>query len=204
MLMKCSLVTALLLIAIIAVPSQGRAADTNGKFAVRGIGSTKCSQMLSAIDSKDKTMSKDSIILYSSWLNGYVSHLNRSEKSTYDIVPLSDTTQLLAVVVNQCRNNAGSLVESITSAVITALSKAKVSAESPLVDLTVGDQKGSFRKATLIALQSRLIALGHLKGKADGEFGSGSQQALRALQKTEKLKETGFPDADTIMRALLK
>ncbi|MBN1664755.1 MAG: peptidoglycan-binding protein [Deltaproteobacteria bacterium] len=187
-----------------AVPKVGSGADTDGKYAVRGVGAAKCSQMVAAIDAKDQNMRKDAVLLYTSWLNGYLSYVNRVEKGTFDIIPLTDGSHLLAVIVGQCRKNPDALVETIAYQVTGILSKAKVSTESPLVTLPVGNQKGIFRKATLVAVQNKLIALGHFKGKADGEFGAGSQQALRAFQKAEKLNETGFPDTDTLMRILLK
>jgi hypothetical protein len=187
-----------------AMPNDSNAADKEGKYAVRGVGSSKCKDMVSAIDSKDQNIRKDAVLLYTSWLNGYLSYVNRIEKETYDIIPLSDSSHLLAVVVGQCRNNPDALFENISVQVVGALSKAKISTESPLVHLTVGELKGSFRKATLIALQDKLITLGHLKGKADGDFNAASQKALKVFQKNEKLKETGFPDTDTLMRVLLK
>ena len=204
MLLKRSL-TALVLFAVISVaPFTAAAADAEGKYAVRGVGSMKCSQLLSALESKDQNMHKDAVMLNTSWLNGYLSYVNRVEKDTYDIIPLTDSAQLLAVIIGKCRNNPDALVETISSQVIALLAKAKVSTESPLVAVKVGDMKGNFRKATLVALQEKLIALGYLKGKADGDFGTGSQKALRAYQKAEKIKETGFPDTDSVMRLLLK
>jgi hypothetical protein len=196
--------TAVLALSLSILPAVAVAADAEGKYAVRGIGSSTCKQLVSALESKDQDLRKDAVLLYTSWLNGYLSYVNRTEKETYDIVPLADGAHLLAVVAGQCRANPDALVESVSAQVIGAMSKARVGAESPLVEISVGDQKGSLRKATIIALQQKLIDLKHLKGAADGDFGAGSQKALRAFQKAEKLKETGFPDTDTLLRALLK
>ena len=149
--------------------------------------------MVSSIDSKDQNIRKEAILLYASWLNGYLSYINRIEKETYDIVPLADSTHLLAVIVGQCRSNKDALVESASAQVVGALSKAKISSESPIVALTVGDQKGSFRKATLIDLQNKLIALRHFKGKADGEFGTDSQKALQAFSESREAEGHRFP-----------
>lgn len=193
-----------LLLAAGLFPASGWAADKDNKYAVRGVGSSKCSQLVAAIDSKEKGTRKDAVLLYTSWLNGYLTNVNRTEKETYDIVPLTDGGHLLAVILGQCRTKPDVLVEGIAAQVVHVLSKAKVSVESPLIALSVGDQKGNFRKATLVALQEKLIALKHFDGKADGEFGASSQKALRSFQKAEKLKETGFPDTDTLLRALLK
>ncbi len=195
---------AMILLLFSAMPSTGLAADASGKYAVRGVGASKCSQLVSAIESKDQNVRRDAVGLYSSWLNGYMSYINRVEKETYDIVPLTDSAHLLAVVLGQCRNNPDALVETIASQVMAVLAKAKIEAESPIVALSVGDQKGNFRRSTLIAMQEKLINLKQFKGKPDGEFGASSQKALVAFQKSEKLKETGFPDTDTLMRLLLK
>lgn len=201
---KTSCFFAGLVLATFTIPSSGQAADTAGKFLVRGVGASKCSQLVSAIDSKDTNVRKDAVLLYTSWLNGYLSHQNKSDKDTYDSVPLTDSAHLLAVIVGQCRTKQNALVENISGQVIGLLSKAKISSEAPQVVLSVGSEKGNFNKATLIALQEKMLSKGLFKGKADGEFGADSQKALRAFQKTEGLKETGFPDTDTLMRALLK
>ncbi len=198
------LLACLMVLVLTVPPAIVGAADTQGKYAVRGVGSSTGKQLVSAIESKDPNVRKDAVLLYTSWLNGYLSYVNRTEKDTYDIVPFTDGAHLLAVVVGQCRANPDALVESVAAKVIGALSKAKVSAESPIIEVGVADRKGSFRKATIVAVQEKLIAMGLLKGKADGDFGAGSQKALRVFQKAEKLKETGFPDTDTLLRVLLK
>jgi len=204
MMMKRLLAAAVLTLVCTFNPMASQAADGEGKYAVRGAGSTPCRQLAAAIDSKDANVRRDAVLLYASWLNGYLSYVNRVEKETYDIVPLTDSAHLLAVVVGQCRQNPDALVETVSAQVIAVLAKAKIAAESPLVELKVGDQKGNFRQATLMALQEKLIEKRYLKGKADGFFGGQSQQALRAFQKAKKLRESGFPDTETLMRALLK
>ncbi|MBR3929850.1 MAG: peptidoglycan-binding protein [Clostridia bacterium] len=47
------------------------------------------------------------------------------------------------------------------------------------------------------ALQNRLIQLGYLSGKADGKFGSGTKEAVKAFQKAVGLKANGVANAQT-------
>ncbi len=46
-------------------------------------------------------------------------------------------------------------------------------------------------------LQRRLIELGYLTGSADGKFGSGTKEAVKAFQKAVGLKQNGVANADT-------
>lgn len=201
---KGLLVIAILLLTVLTLPTAGIAADSSGKYMVRGVGSVPCSQLVGSVDAKNETLRKEAVLLYTSWLNGYLTYVNRVEKGTYDMVPLVDGAHLLAVVAGQCRRHPDALVETISGDVVKLLSKAKIATESPLVTLTVGGQKGRFHRATLVDLQERLIAGNYLAGKADGIFGANSQQALQAYQKAEGLKVTGFPDTDTMIHLLLK
>ncbi len=49
------------------------------------------------------------------------------------------------------------------------------------------------------ALQQRLIDLNYLDGKADGIFGSKTEEALAAFQARNGLEESGLADADTLL-----
>lgn len=46
-------------------------------------------------------------------------------------------------------------------------------------------------------LQNRLIELGYLSGKADGKFGSGTKDAVKAFQAVVGLKQNGVANAET-------
>ena len=56
-------------------------------------------------------------------------------------------------------------------------------------------QKGD-KGAKVTALQEALIELGFLKGKADGNFGSGTQKAVIAFQQANDYPATGIMDAN--------
>lgn len=55
-------------------------------------------------------------------------------------------------------------------------------------------------KMTIDEVQTKLIGLGYLKGKADGMIGKNTTDALRRFQKENGIAVTGKPDSDTISR----
>lgn len=64
-----------------------------------------------------------------------------------------------------------------------------VSPYEPLSEGSRGD--------AVVALQQKLIELGHLDGKADGIYGKGTAAAVKAFQTAEGLEATGEADAAT-------
>lgn len=184
--------------------SMAVAADADGKYSVRGVGAGKCATLVSYIDSKDQAVQREAFSLYISWLDGYLSHLNRTEQNTYDASPFMQGGEFLAILSGQCRNNPDELIDTMALQVLNAMAKAKVQKESPVVEIKVGDKKGNFRKETIVLIQKKLIELKMLQGKADGEFGQTSQNAVKSFQKSVKQPESGFPDVDTVLQLTLK
>lgn len=179
------------------------ASDVHGKFAVRGAGAGSCQQLLAGVKETDEKGKREVVIHYMSWIDGYLSYINRVEKNTFDVVPLAQSQDVLAVVVSQCGSQPNALVETVLLQVIVGFSKAKVQNESPFVTIKAGELAGNMRKETLVAIQSQLIEHKLLKGKADGEFGKNSIKALKDFQKSVNLPETGYPDVNTIIKLLL-
>jgi len=60
-------------------------------------------------------------------------------------------------------------------------------------------EKGSKGDA-VVALQEKLIALGYLTGKADGDYGNGTAGAVEKFQEAEGLPVTGVADSETQRR----
>jgi len=65
-------------------------------------------------------------------------------------------------------------------------------AEYPLLQMGAIDANGE-----VVALQEKLIEFGFLKGKADGQFGIGTQLALREFQQYNGIAPTGIADQRT-------
>lgn len=79
------------------------------------------------------------------------------------------------------------------------------STESTIEPTTVYEtlQKGSKGEA-VVKLQEKLIALGYLNGKADGDYGKGTAGAVEKFQSDEGLPVSGVADNDTQVRLYAK
>lgn len=130
--------------------------------------------------------------------------VNRLEPDTYDATPVQMPDALVNMVVGVCQKQPNVKVETVVYSVIRALEAAKSSDESPEIAVTAAGQSTVIRKDTFIKLQQALITDKYLNGTADGAFGPNVQAALLKFQKAEHLPETGIPDPDTVIRALVE
>lgn len=81
------------------------------------------------------------------------------------------------------------------------LDDASIRAYGLLRDGVVGTTMRSGNSGENVAtLQGQLIALGHMKGTASGNFGDSTTSALKAFQKAEGIKATGIADQETQTR----
>jgi hypothetical protein len=162
-------------------PTSAQAADTDGRFAVRGMGTNKCSVLSGAIEKKDAA----SIQLYSSWLAGYLSASNRLISQTFDAVPAVAPSDALGLVAVLCRRSADALVESAAYQSLVALNAIRVREDSPLVVVKGAGAELAIRQSVLSSVQTGLAALGLFKGKPDGKT---SAEFVRAVQSFKKPK----------------
>lgn len=192
-----------LLVVGLAVTNAVHAADRQGRFAVRGAGSLTCKQLITGLESKDPAVRREMVLLHISWLDGYLTSLNRTAADTFDAVPFVSGADMLAVVLTQCRSRQDSLVEVVLHNTIAAMSASKVGQDSPVVTVTVGKRSCALRRHTIIAIQRKLIEHRLLTGKPDGLFKDATRKALAGFQRSVKHEATGFPDIDTILKLLL-
>jgi hypothetical protein len=200
--LKVWMVFGILVANAVGASSNGYAADSAQRYAVRGAGAQSCERVLSFFQQKPE-QKRDAILIYDAWFAGYVTHVNRSSEGTYDISPIVNSTDSLNLLLQQCSKNPKMLVESVVAGILVALSDAKVSEESQLVEVSVGEEKRLYRRETIVKIQQKLIDLKFLKERADGVFGLKSAKALAEFQKEKKIGETGFPDLGTVLNLLL-
>lgn len=176
------------------------AADQKGQFALHGIGALSCADLEQTF-SKDEAPARASL---SSWLLGYISAVNRERSDTYDATVVQVPDALVNMVAGVCRTNSSARVESVTYSLLQAFNEAKLSAESPEMQLGVDGHRTVLREETLRSVQHALIAQSVLKGRADGVFDARTQAALHAFQQAQHLPDTGLPDPATIVRLLVE
>jgi hypothetical protein len=181
-----------------AMPSL--ASDVSGKFTVRGVGSSPCSTVIAAFKSNDK----GAATAYASWIMGYTTGYNRFVPQTFDILPTPAGSDLVGIVAAVCRASPTASLESATGQALTAVAAMRLTRETPVVKLTSGGQSVELRQEAVTALQQSLTLKGLYKGPANGVSSPALISAIKALQTKEKLKVTGLPDIDTLIRANLK
>ena len=189
------------LVAIVAMlpTATVQAADGKGHFAFRGVGGQSCKM---AMDQMQKD-SKEAITM-DSWLMGYLTAANREQPDTFDISPIVAPSDLSNAVVGLCQTHPDMPVESVFNGLLGVLSVARNRADSPIIETRSGKNTAPVRTETWIAMQTKLVGYGYLKGKPDGSFGARSEIALKAFQKDQKLPETGVADGATIIRLLIE
>lgn len=176
--------------------SAASSADTAGRFAVRGLGSTKCSDLTAAIAQKNNNL----IQLYATWLSGYLTASNRLISQTFDAIPSTVGTDTVGLVSVICARNQDSLVETATYQVLAAVNNIRIRQDSPLVTVQERGKSFAIRQEALILVQTELASKGLYKGPADGKPSPALAKAISTFQKAQKLPETGLPDLDVLIR----
>jgi Putative peptidoglycan binding domain len=186
-------------IVLMSPTAMVQAADSKGHFAFRGVGGQSCKVEMDQMQKDPKE-----VMIMASWLMGYLTAANREQSDTFDISPVVAPNDLLNAVAGLCRSHPDMPVESVFNGLLRVLSIARNRADTPIVETRSGKNTASVRTETLIAMQTRLVDYGYLKGKPDGAFGAKSEIALKTFQKDQKLPETGVADGTTIIRLLIE
>lgn len=174
------------------------AADSNGRFSVRGLGGHSCADYL-ATAGKPAEMGA-----YSSWLLGYATARSRTESATFDMLPTQGGLDFVNVVGAVCRQRPSVLLETVADQTLRLLAPLRQAAETPLVQVQADGKSVAIRQASLQQLQTALIAKKSYKGTATGASSPQFVDALKAFQRKEGIAATGLPDIDTFIRAIIK
>jgi hypothetical protein len=184
---------------VICLSPAANAADKDGRFSVRGLGGSKCSDLAAAVSQKNTAL----IQAYSAWLGGYLTASNRLISQTFDVVPSTSATDAVGLVSVVCQANPTNLVESATYQALEAMNSIRIRQDSPLVTVQEGGKSLVIRQEALITVQTELTRAGLFNGAADGKASPALAQAVRAFQKAQKLPESGLPDIDVLIRLKL-
>lgn len=175
------------------------AADASGNFAVRSFGGQTCSAVVSAINDSEGEARADIVSALSIWLGGYLSHANRTAEQQFDVSPFVADQDVLAIVVDRCEKAPDALFETAAHEIMVTLSAFGPKEMSPLADL---QNAVALRVDTVVALQSSLIALGHLEGKADGVAGPATVAAVGKFNADAKIAGGDAITIETVLRLL--
>jgi hypothetical protein len=144
-----------------------QAADSEGRFAIRGIGGESCSAVTAAIDAADEAGRIEIIGALSTWLGGYLTFANRMIDGRFDATPLASDIDMLAVVVDRCEKEPDLQFEAAAFDILGVLVPYGVETLSQLVEL---EDAIALRKATLEALRESMLLGGYIEQGTDEEF----------------------------------
>ncbi|TQE93080.1 MAG: peptidoglycan-binding protein [Spiribacter salinus] len=124
-------------------------------------------------------------------------------EDTFDVLPLisgADVAGLMRVI---CTQNADTSFEVAVDAALDLFYPARVKVDSPLLELKHNGQTVAVREVTLAQVQAVLSERGFYESDVDGAYGPATRAAVQRFQASRNLKETGLPDADTLIALLL-
>ena len=103
-----------------------------------------------------------------------------------------------AVIAFQRRNTsyADGVAGPETLKKLYSSSASKASTASGIIGITL--REGSSEKAAVRLLQQKLKSLGYYKGTVDGDFGSGTTEAVKAFQRAHKMTADGVAGGGTL------
>jgi hypothetical protein len=144
------------------------------------------------------------LINYISWLQGYISYMNRSTAETYEAIPISEPVAFANLVLRVCAQDDKQSFESAVLKTVNAFAPLRVQSESPLVQISWNEKQLSVRQETIKTVQAKLQERGLYDSAVDGTFGPKTAEAIIAFQKSKGIPETGLPDGITLANLLVQ
>lgn len=175
------------------------AADDVGSYAVRGLGTLPCRDVVDRVDAQEQLP-----LELVAWTDGALSMANRLEPETHDLMPFRSPPDLpTRLAVNLCRSFPDITFDQAVNEVFALLHKIRLTKREADVLARIGDAKAQLSPATLVHMSDALVARGLLINKEEGHFGPLTVKALMAFQALQGLPQTGLPDQETLLRLLL-
>jgi hypothetical protein len=177
----------------LAIPAT-HAADADGRFAVKSVGGTKCSQFVEAM----KTKNQGQIALYVGWIAGFISASNQLQESTFDLAAWQDMRTLTALLHRHCDRNADLRFGAAVAQMANAMKTDRLQARSEVVQLDHDGKAVQVYQEALRRAQSALAELGMYSGDLDGQLNDSMREALKKFQGENKINVSGVPDQATL------
>ena len=140
----------LLVMLLLFSSTSSHAADKEGKFAVKGVGNSSCTNFLAL--SEKASLNK---FLYAGWINGYLTAQNQHLKTTFDLSSWETIHTLGEYLKNYCEKNPKKSFYIAVASMITGLHKNRVQAFSPVEKIGVGADAISIYQVSLARAQKK-------------------------------------------------
>lgn len=171
------------------------AADTDGLFAIRGIGGQPCSAITAAINDADEADRPGIIAELATWLGGYLTFANRTTDGKFEVTPFVSDVDMLAIVVDRCEKEPELTFETAAFDILAVLSPF---GPGDFSEVVVAEGSVALRISTLSALREALVLKGYLEPSLDGSL----QEAIRQFNSDLKIDQPELIGIETILRIL--
>lgn len=175
------------------------AADSDGKFAVKGAGRKTCEQFVETAKLKNSDL-----YLYGGWIEGFVSAYNQHQPNTYDVTPWQTTELMLFLLQEHCKKHPETRFLTAVNGIFKALHPIALTKESPVSKVSVEDTHAYFYVDVIKQVQQRLTALDFYTGEIDGNYNNELVKALAKYQQKFGLSVTGYPDQQSLTHMFIK
>jgi hypothetical protein len=176
---------------MLLAPTQ--AGDAEGRYAVKGIGLMPCQNFLQSLQQQSGEAA-----FVMSWFSGYLSAANMTVDGTYDLVSWQDEAVLANALASVCSQMPEQPVAAAAARIIPGLAQERIQSAEQLEPITVGERRTAMYPSVIRRMQQALKDSGQ-SITVDGDFGPGSQNALKAFQTARGIEATGFPDPMTMV-----
>jgi hypothetical protein len=157
-------------------------------LTVRNAGAYKCQQFSNVFSGQGQMQAKQ---VFLNWIAGYATGTARA-KNIIDVFPIGDTFQFVQYVVLVCNENLQLPLENAVAISVNRLEPFHVKGDPARLTLQFNNQKMSYAKASVKALQQGLLDLG-AKSTADGAYGNKTGGAIQQVSQAYGIGQTPFP-----------
>lgn len=193
-----NLVRILVLVLAGIAPLHVIAADAGGRYAVRGAGLVDCVTFL-----EERKKQSPAYLMMGGWIDGYINGVSQYASDTYDATSFESTELFTEIIKNHCEKNPKHRLFRILNSIIAQRWSSRITSQSSLVTVQLGEQKTQLYQETIVRIQNRLAKLGFFKLPTTGKFDKATISGLASFQKTrEGFQGTGFPDQATLWALL--
>lgn len=175
-------------------PGIASAADAEGAFAVKGVGLTRCSDFVAAVQGVEK----DRIAMYVGWIGGFMTASNQNKDETFDLTPWQNVRTLSSALMAFCDKNADMRFAEATARLAASLGRDRLVNRTELVPISHEGKNHYVYKETLRRVQAQLAEKGLFSGDVNGEFDEPTRAAIETYQTEKKLPVSGLPDQRTL------
>lgn len=179
------------------LPLSSFAADAEGRFAVDGLGSRSCTEILVDLETEGRPAA------YAAWATGFLTGVNVFSAETYDITPWQSAGYVLAQVRAYCTQAPDDTLVGALGKFVVTLQPRRLRSESALVQVRNGGQAVALYETTLGEVRQMLAARGFAETAADLAEPLALTDALARFQRSAGLPASGLPDLATLQALLL-